>query len=79
MLSFPWQRIILSILMLAIMIGSSGCQFKLGKDLNKTIDTFAHLTNHIVKAFTTLLDELSDISGALYEQIGNIIQNMTGP
>jgi hypothetical protein len=76
----PWNKLILSLLILAIVIVSSGCQAgtEVKKSLQHTIDEFARLPQRLVHALTNLLSGLGDIGGALAEQIGNIIQNMTG-
>jgi hypothetical protein len=78
MRNLPWQKIILSFLILTIIIGSSGCQSRLGKSLDNTIDAFAKVPDQILMALANLMGGLSDIGGALADQISNIIRNMTG-
>lgn len=80
MRSLPWQKIILSILFLTILIGLTGCQSdsKLVQDLKNTIDAFAQIPAHLAKAVVNLMGSIGDIGGALGEQIKNIIQGMTG-
>ena len=74
----PWQKIILSILILAILIGASGCQSKLARDVEKTLDSFSHVPDHVGNIFSKILGGLSDIGGALADQVSKIIGNMTG-
>ena len=74
----PWQIIILSILILAILIGLSGCTSKVVKNLENGFDTLTHVPDHIGNIVSGLLSGLSDIGGALADQISNIVGGMTG-
>ena len=74
----PWQKIILSIFILAILIGASGCQSKLAKDVENTLDSFSQIPDHVGNIFSKVLGSLSDIGGALADQVNKIIGNMTG-
>ena len=78
MRNLPWQKIILFILILSILIVSSGCQSKLAKNLENSFDAFSHAPDKLVGVFTDLLGGLSDIGGALIQQIKNIVGGMRG-
>jgi len=78
MRSLPWRKIILTILILAILIVSSGCQSKVAKDLKNSFDTLSQVPDHLGKAISNIFSGLGDIGGALADQISNIIGNMTG-
>ena len=73
----PWRKIILFILIITILIGSSGCQSRAGKALDNTLDAFSQVPHRLVQVFTNLMGGLSDIGGALAEQVKNIVQGMT--
>jgi hypothetical protein len=74
----PWQIIILSILILTILIGSSGCTSNVVKSLENGFDTLAHVPDHIGNIISGILGGLGDIGGALADQISNIVGGMTG-
>jgi hypothetical protein len=78
MRKLPWQKIIFFILILAILVGISGCQSNLAKDLDNLINSFAHAPDHLVRIVTNLMGGLSNIGGALADQVKNIVQGMTG-
>ena len=73
-----WQKIILSILILAILIGISGCQSKLARDVEETLDAFSQLPDRVGNIFSEIMGGLSDIGAALADQVSKIIGNMTG-
>jgi phage-related protein len=74
----PWQKIILSIFILAMLIGASGCQSNLAKAVENTLDSFSQIPDHVGNIFSDVLGSLSDIGGALADQVSKIIGNMTG-
>jgi hypothetical protein len=76
MQNFPWQKIILSILILAIMIGVSGCQSKPFKGTEDFINSFARAPDILGRIVTDLLGGLRNIGGALADQISNIVGGM---
>jgi len=78
MRSLPWRKIILTILILAILIGSSGCTSKVAKDLKNSFDTLSQVPDHLGQAISNILSGVGDIGGALADQVSKIIGNMTG-
>ena len=78
--NLSWKKIILSILILTILIGSSGCQSDspVAKDIKNTIDAFAQIPDKIGRGITNLISGIGDIGGALTESIRNIVGGMTG-
>ena len=73
-----WRKIILSILVLAMLIGASGCQSKLIKGVENTFDAFTQIPDHVGNIFSKIMESLSDIGGALADQFNRMIGNMTG-
>jgi len=73
-----WKRIILIFLILVILIGITGCQSNLAKDLDNFIHSFAHAPDHLARIVTSLMGDLSNIGDALADQVKNIVQGMTG-
>jgi hypothetical protein len=78
MRNLPWQKIILSVLLLTILIGIPGCQSSLAKGVEHTFNTLSHLPDHVGNVIANIMGGLSDIGGALADQISRIIGNMTG-
>ena len=78
MRELPWKRIILFLLLLVILIGITGCQSTLAKDLDNFIHSFTHAPDHVARVVTNLMGGLSNIGDALADQVKNIVQGMTG-
>jgi hypothetical protein len=78
MRKLPWQKIILTILVLTILIGASGCQSKIVKDLGNSMHAFTQVGGNLERVVTNLMSGLSNIGGALADQVNNIVQGMTG-
>jgi hypothetical protein len=78
MRNLPLQKIILSILILVILIGISGCQSNPVKGMDNIIRSLAHVPDQLGRIVTDLIGGLRDIGGAMADQVKNIVQGMTG-
>ena len=78
MRNLPWQKIIIFILFLTILVGITGCQSNIAKDLDNFIHSFAHAPDHLARIVTNLMGGLNNIGDALADQVKNIVQGMTG-
>ncbi len=78
MRNLPWQKIILSILLLTILIGIPGCQSGLAKGVENSFKTLSQVPDRVGNVISNIMGSLSDIGGALADQISRIIGNMTG-
>ncbi len=72
----PWRKIILSIIILAFLLGSSGCQ--VGKSLDSLKHEINRLPDRIAQSFIDLLGGVKDVGDALAERVSDIVHNMTG-
>lgn len=78
MRKLPWQKIILTILILIILIVASGCQSKVVKDLGNNMHGFTQVGSNLERMVANLMSGLSNIGGALADQVNNIVRGMTG-
>jgi hypothetical protein len=76
--NFPWKKILLFILIMMIIFGSSACQSKLAKNIENTLKAFSQVPDHLGNIFIKIMGGLSDIGQALADQVGRIISNLTG-
>lgn len=79
MQTLPWQKIILLILALTIVIGLSGCQSKLAKGVENSFEALKQVPDRLVQGISNVLGGIGDVGGALADSIKNVIGNMTGP
>jgi hypothetical protein len=78
MKNLPCKKIILFILVVTILVAASGCQSKLGKDVERSIHEFSHAPDRLGNIFTKIMGGLSDIGAALADSVSRMIGNMTG-
>ena len=71
-----WWKITLIIIIIAILLGLSGCQLVNG--MENAADEFSIIPDRLEQALFNLLAEIKNIGGALTDQIRNIVGNMTG-
>jgi hypothetical protein len=74
----PWLKIILTLLVLTILIGISGCQSKIVNDFGNSMHGFTHVGRDLGRVVTDLMSGLSNIGGALADQVNNIFRGMSG-
>jgi hypothetical protein len=80
MRKFPWSKFILSMLILAILAGSSGCQAVGGvtKGTQNFWDELSNLPQRLMQALTNLMRSIGSVGAGLAESIRNIVGGMTG-
>jgi len=78
MRKLPWQKIILSILVLTILIVVSGCQSKIVKDVGNSMNGFTQVGSNLEKVITNLMSGMGNIGQALADHVNNIVKGMTG-
>ena len=80
MYSSMWRKVILSILILAIISGSSGCQAvgEVERGLQNFRDGMATLPDRVSQALVNLLGGIRNVGAALVDSMRDMFSGMTG-
>lgn len=75
-----WQKIILSILILAIVAGTAGCQAtgKMSKGFQDFKQQLAELPHRAGQAVANMLSSIASAGSALVESIKNVVGSIFG-
>jgi len=80
MRGIPWSKFILVLLLLAILIGSSGCQAAQGatKGVGGLWDELTSVPHRAEQALIDLFSSIGSVGSALAESFGNMIGGILG-
>ncbi len=80
MRSLVWRRLILLALIMAIIIGSTGCQAggQAAKSFQNFKDGFSNLQNKIGQALSNIFSSIGSVGQALIESIRNSVGGILG-
>jgi hypothetical protein len=73
-----WQKIVLSVLILAALLMVSSCQSNLVNGIEDSIKALSHVPDQLTGVISGILSGLRNIGGALADSIGNMVGNMMG-